>query len=64
MVHIDDIGTGNDKCFHWYNQPSQLLNINPKPHKIFTYQHTNNGKHTQHTAMGGGRERKKAAIYS
>lgn len=28
-----------------YNQPSQLLNINPKPHIIFTYQHTNNGKH-------------------
>lgn len=44
LAHTDDIAMGNDKCFLWYNQPSQLLNINPKPH-IFTYQHTNNGKH-------------------
>lgn len=61
MVHIDDIGTGNDKCFQWYNQPSQLLNINPKAHIIFTYQHTNNGKYT-HTTYSYVKKRKKAAI--
>lgn len=49
MVHIDDIGTGSDKCFHWYHQPSQLLNINPNPHTIFTCWHTNDKNTCAHT---------------
>jgi len=51
MVHIDDIGTGNDKCFQWYNHPSQLLNTSPKPHIVFTYQHTNTEEHTHTHTM-------------